>query len=91
MHCSLSGSSVPGILQARILEWVVVSFSSGSSQPRDPTQVSHIAGGFFTIWATREGGLGLHANFYEVSWSEWAIIDFILSQLPLKLKLRDNQ
>jgi len=41
--------SVYGILQARILEWVAVPFSRGSSQPRDQTQVSHIAGGFFTI------------------------------------------
>ena len=42
------------ILQARILEWVTFPFSRGSSQPRDWTQVSHIAGGFFTRWATRE-------------------------------------
>ena len=42
------------ILQARILEWVAVSFSRGSSQTRDQTQVSRIAGGFFTRWATRE-------------------------------------
>ena len=46
--------TVPGIVQARILEWVAFSFSRGSSQPRDQTQVSHIAGGFFTTWATRE-------------------------------------
>ena len=46
--------TVHGILQARILEWVAFPFSRGSSQPRDWTQVSHIAGGFFTIWATRE-------------------------------------
>ena len=39
---------VHGILQARILEWVAFPFSRGSSQPRDQTQVSHIAGGFFT-------------------------------------------
>ena len=45
---------VHGILQARILEWVAFPFSRGSSQPRDQTQVSHIAGGFFTSWATRE-------------------------------------
>ena len=45
---------VHGILQARILEWVAFPFSEGSSQPRDQTQVSHIAGGFFTSWATRE-------------------------------------
>ena len=43
-----------GILQARILEWVAFSFSMGSSQPRDRTQVSHISGGFFTSQATRE-------------------------------------
>ena len=42
------------ILQARILEWVAIPFSRGSSQPRDQTQVSRIAGGFFTSWATRE-------------------------------------
>ena len=43
-----------GILQARILEWVVFPFSRGSSQPRNRTQVSHTAGRFFTSWATRE-------------------------------------
>ena len=45
---------VHGILQARILEWVVFPFSRGSSKTRDQTQVSHIASGFFTSWATRE-------------------------------------
>ena len=52
---------VHGIVQARILEWVAVPFSRGSPQPRDWTQVSHIAGGFFTSWATREalGGEGI--------------------------------
>ena len=43
MDCSPPGSSVHGILQARILEWVAISFSRGSSRPRDQTQVSHIA------------------------------------------------
>ena len=46
--------TVHGILQARILERVGVPFSRGSSQHRDQTQVSCTAGGFFTIWATRE-------------------------------------
>ena len=46
--------TVCGILQARILEWVAFPFSRGSSQPRDRTQVSRIAGGFFTNWAMRE-------------------------------------
>ena len=54
LHCSLPGSSVPGILQARILEWVAISFSRGSSWPRDQTGISCIAGRFFTVWATRE-------------------------------------
>ena len=49
MYCSLPGSSVRGILQPRVLEWIAFPFSRGSSQPRDRTQVSHIASGFFTI------------------------------------------
>ena len=53
MDCSPPGSSVHGILQARRLEWVAMPSSRGSSQPRDRTQVSRIAGGFFTVWATR--------------------------------------
>jgi len=43
------GSSVHGIFQARIVEWIAMPFSSRSSQPRDRTQVSHIAGRFFTV------------------------------------------
>ena len=54
MDCSPPGSSVHGILQARVLEWVAISFSRGSSRPRDRTQVSHIAGRRFNLWATRE-------------------------------------
>ena len=56
MHadCSPLDSSVHGILQAKILEWVAIRFSRVSSWPRDQTQVSCIADRFFTIWATRE-------------------------------------
>ena len=54
MDCCPPGSSVHGILQVRVLEWVVISFSRGSSQPRDQTWVSCIAGRCFTLWATRE-------------------------------------
>ena len=43
-----------GIFQARILEWVAISFSRGSSQPRDQTQVFHVVGRHFIVWATRE-------------------------------------
>ena len=54
MDCSLPGSSVHGILQARIIEWATMPSSRGSSQPRDRNQVFHIAGRFFTSWVTRE-------------------------------------
>ena len=52
--CDPMDYTVHGILQAKIQEWVAFLFSRRSSQPRDQTQVSHIAGGFFTSWATRE-------------------------------------
>ena len=54
MSNSLQLLIVHGILQARILEWVAIPFSRGSSQPRNQTGVSCIAGGFFTSWATKE-------------------------------------
>ena len=54
MNCSPPGSSIHGILQARVLEWVAMSSYRGSSQPRDPTQVSSIASRCFNLWATRK-------------------------------------
>ena len=60
---SLLGSFIHGIVQARVLEWVAISFSRGSSQPRDWTQVSCIAGRHFIIWATREAWVS------NISWS----------------------
>ena len=57
MDCSPAGSSVLGILQARILEWVAISFSRGYFQPRDQTQVSCITSRFFTVWANRESNI----------------------------------
>ena len=69
MDCSLPGSSVHGILQARVLEWVASPFSRGPSRPKDRTCISCI-GRFFTIWATREA---LHIsnwllNFTRNTW-----------------------
>ena len=49
MDYSPPGSSVHGILQARTLKWVAIPFSRGSSRPKNQTQVSHVANGFFTI------------------------------------------
>ena len=54
MDCSLPGYSIPGIFQAVVLEQVAISFSRGSSPPRDQTWVSCIVERRFTIWATRE-------------------------------------
>ena len=65
MDCSPPGSSVHGIFQARILEWVAIYFSRGSSRTRDQTHiscVSHIADRFLTIWATRETLSQLYSN-----------------------------
>ena len=62
MNCSPPGSSVHGILQVRILEWVAISFSRESSQPRDRTQVSCMTESFFTIWATGEAEKQEHST-----------------------------
>ena len=66
MDCSPAGSSVHGILQARILEWVSISFSRGSSQPRNWTWVSCIAGRFFTNWAMREAHIHTHTYICKI-------------------------
>ena len=76
MDCSPPGSSVHGILQAGILQWVAMPSSRGSSRPRDRTQVSHIAGGFFTVWATRKalpplGNIGKILKWETVNSNSW--------------------
>ena len=64
MDCRPPGSSVHGVLQARILEWVAIPFSRGSSWPRNRTQLSCIAGRCFTVWVTREALMLLnYTNF----------------------------
>ena len=60
MDCGPPGSSVHGIFQARILEWVVIPISRESFPSRDRTWVSCIAGRFFTVWAVREAPLGTY-------------------------------
>jgi len=67
MECSLPGSSVHGISQGRILKWVAISFSRISSWPRDQTQVSCIAGGFFTTREAIVTLLGEKKNLFLVS------------------------
>ena len=73
IDCSLPGSSVHGILQAGILEWVVISFSRGSSQMTDQTQVSSIAVRLFTDWVTWKVLLPLHS----VQFSRSVMSDFL--------------
>ena len=63
MDCSLPGSSVQGGLQARIVEWVAIPFSRGSSRPREQALASPIAGRFSTIWATTEAPEGSQKSF----------------------------
>ena len=69
MDCSLSGSSVHGILQARKLEWVAISFSRGSSRPRDQIHVSHIAGR--TLYHLSHQGIPICKVHHEKCWTGW--------------------
>ena len=62
--CSQPGSFVHGILQARVVEWAALSFSRGTSWPGYLTQVSHMAGRCFPLWATRDA----HLIFWKVNY-----------------------
>ena len=80
MDCSLTDSSVHGILQARILEWVAIAFSRGSSQPKDWTWISCTAGSLFTFWVTREA----HTKWSKVKKKERQIPYDIIYMWNLK-------
>ena len=80
--CSPPGSSVHGILQARILECVAIPFSRGSSQPRDRTQVCCTADRFFTVSATRETSKKGCANFLKM-YDPWIAILYYTQQLHI--------
>ena len=78
--CNPVDSTVHGILQARILEWVAFPFSRGSSQPRDRTQVPCIAGRFFTSWATwniREHLIYLYKLAFKFSLCKYLKVDLL--------------
>ena len=66
MDNSPRGSSVHGILQARILEWVAIPFSRGSSQLRDQTWVSYISGRFFTVWVITEALYNIVVQYFYI-------------------------
>ena len=80
MDCSLPGSSVHGIFEARVLEWGAISFSRGSSRTRDRTRVSRIVGRCFTIWAIRE--LWMWELNYKESWipKNWCFETVVLEK-----------
>ena len=77
MDCSPPGSSVHGIFQARILEWVAIVLSRVSSWPRNQTQVSHITGRFFTIWATRPDDY----TFLKIPWNSLARFSLYITHI----------
>ena len=74
MDCSPPGSSVHGIFQARIREWVAIPFSRGSPGPRERTQVSRIADRFSTAGATREATPNLAESSQNPTPLSWALI-----------------
>ena len=78
MDCSLQGSSAHGIFQASVLECVAISFSRGSSRPRDQTWVSRIVGRHFTVWATREASQPKCQSTDEWTLKMWYIHNGIL-------------
>ena len=90
MDCSPPSSSVHGILQARILEWVAIPFSKGSSWPRIRTWVSCIASRFFIIWATRDSSnvplnpnlkFTCHANYNFLVWRKMTFLSRKISNM----------
>ena len=96
----LPGSSVHGIFQARILEWVAISFSRRSSWPRNWTRVSHIVGRCFTIWATGKpknsgvGSLSLLQQIFPIQESNlgllhcrWIVYQLSYQGSPIKLEI----
>ena len=84
--CSPPGSSVLGIFQARILKWVAIPFSKGFLQPRDRTQVSCIAGRYFTPWATREA-----PREAEGLWQIWHLTGPVYNRPVEKSMVHQNE
>ena len=85
IDCSSVGSSVHGIFQVRILEWVAIPFSRGSSQPKDQSRVSWIAGRCFSIWATREGQSCIEKWALTTKWSRSGVFKtFAAVTIPIK-------
>ena len=80
VDCSPPGFSTHGIFQARVLEWVTISFSRGSSRPRDRTRISCITGRRLTLWVTREAK-------YRVSRKNRGSLETVLTEAMLILRV----
>ena len=85
MDCSPPGSSVHEIFQARILDWVAISFSRGSSQPRNQTLVSCTAGKLFTDWAIREAHFLIITSNHRPFLAFWCPYKLILIFKPRQI------
>ena len=83
LDCNLPGSSVHGMLQARILEWVALSSSSGSFLTQILNPGLHIAGRFFTIWATDQV-VNCHLRDFAASWPSWPVLPGLLHKSAKK-------
>ena len=82
MNCSLPSSSIHGIFQARILEWVAISFCRVASWPRDQTQISCITGRLLTVWVIREVMMSCSVQFSSVAQSCPTLCDPINCSTP---------
>ena len=100
MDCSLPGSSMHGISQARIQKWVAIPLSRGTTWPRNRSRVSWIAGRFFTSWATREAlvlrtsASSLNICQFTVFWkqeNEFKLASVLLVLSKNKLQNRDQE
>ena len=92
MDCSPPDSSVHGILQARILEWIAISFSRGSSQPRDRTHISCVGRQILYCWATRKVLAIMSRDWINIYWIndlKWliSILFLCLSEVNFKYRI----
>ena len=97
MDCSLPGCSLHGILQARVLEWVAITFSRGSFPPKNRTQVSHIISRRFTIFQLRSQGQHLftscfvqQSKFLFTLKLHWVFCYLILRALKANTKFQNH-
>ena len=90
MDCSLPHSSIHGIFQARVLEWIAISFSRGPSRPRERTQISCIVGRRFTVWATKFFKSHLLCNLFQCCFYTHHSTETTLAKITTTLIVESN-